>query len=176
MSEVFAEADRARLDGDAALARKILTDTIAAECQAGAGANLGDALARLGRIERDEGNIDAAVALYEEAADVARGEGRSLRLAHHLRHIGDMERERGNAARASLYFGEALALYRADPAPPPLDLANLLRPMALLAEETGSSDAAAYWAEAKPLYEEAGVSVGAEECARRLAALDRNTL
>jgi tetratricopeptide (TPR) repeat protein len=170
MDERFAEADRARANGDPALARLILTDTIEAERQAGNGADLGDALARLGRIERDEGHKEAAIALYEEAADVARSEGRPLRLAHHLRHIGDIHIEQDDRERAMLLYGEALALYRADPVPPALDLANLLRPMAMMREESGEAGAEVLWAEAKSLYEQAGVVAGARECARHLAA------
>jgi tetratricopeptide (TPR) repeat protein len=153
-------------------ARRLLTDRIEAARRAGDGADLGDALARLGQLERGEGNADIAIALYQEAADVARSEGAPLLLAHRLRHIGDIYGDAGDAERAGLFYGEALALYRADPAPPALDLANLLRPMAVLAEANGEDGAAAdLWAEAKSLYEQAGVEAGVRECARRLARL-----
>jgi len=160
-----------RSEPDSAKARRILTDRIEAGRRARNGADLGDALAQLSQIERREGNRDAAIALYQEAADVARSEGAPLRLAHRLRHIGDIYRESGDAERAALHYGEALALYRADPEPPALDLANLLRPLALLSEARDEPDAAQpYWTEARALYERAGVAAGVDECTRHLDA------
>ena len=65
-------------------------------------------------------------------------------------------------------------LYRSLAPPPPLDLANLLRPMAILHEERGeTAKAAEAWAEAKALYEAAGVEIGARESERRLTRLAR---
>ena len=160
-----------RSEFDSAEARRILGDRIEAGRWAGNGADLGDALAQLGQIERREGNRDAAIALYREAAAVARSEGAPLRLAHRLRHIGDIYRESGAAERAALHYGEALALYRADPEPPDLDLANLLRPLALLSEARDQPEAArSYWTEARALYEQAGVAAGVDECTRHLEA------
>ena len=53
-----------RSEFDSAEARRILGDRIEAGRRAGNGADLGDALAQLGQIERREGNRDAAIALY----------------------------------------------------------------------------------------------------------------
>jgi tetratricopeptide (TPR) repeat protein len=157
---------------DSAEARRILSDRIEAGRRPGNGADPGDALARLGQLERNEGNTDAAIALYREAADVARSEGAPLRLAHRLRHIGDIYREAGDAERAGLYYGEALTLYRADPEPPGLDLANLLRPLALLREAQNLPGAARqFWTEAHALYDRAGVSAGVDECTRHIEAI-----
>jgi tetratricopeptide (TPR) repeat protein len=158
-----------RNEPDTGEARRILSDRIEAGRRAGNGADLGDALAQLGQIERREGNADVAIALYQEAADVARSENMPLRLAHRLRHIGDIHGDAGDAEHAELYYGEALALYRADPQPPALDLANLLRPLALLREaQDRPEEARRFWQEARELYARAGVGAGVDECTRHL--------
>ena len=121
---------------------------------------------------RHEGRIDEAVELYTEAAKEARRLGDSLVLAHRLRHIGDIFQDAGRDVEAAPYYDEALALYRSRPDAPILDLANMLRPLAMLKEKAGArGEAAALWAEAGPLYEAAGVEIGAKESARRLALL-----
>jgi tetratricopeptide (TPR) repeat protein len=159
-------------ESNSAEARRILRDRIEAGRRARKGADLGDALAQLGQIERREGDADAAIALYQEAAEIARSEDMPLRLAHRLRHIGDIYGEAGDAERAAFYYGEAMTLYRADPEPPALDLANLLRPLALLMEAQDQPEAALqYWTEARALYDQASVSAGVDECSRHLAAL-----
>ncbi len=106
-----------------------------------------------------------------QAADLSRNQSDLLLLAHIIRHVGDIHWDMGDADLAEPCFEEALELYRAN-APPPGDLANALRPMALLKEAAGDK-AAAYdlWDEARELYEKADVDAGVEECARRMAAL-----
>ena len=67
---------------------------------------------------------------------------------------------------------EALALYRSNDRTDPLDLANALRPLAILEEAAGHTDsAAALWREARDLYARANVAEGAAECAARLDGL-----
>ena len=132
----------------------------------------GKALAIQGSAARGEGRIDVAIELYSRAADHARQAGDMLAVAHRLRHIGDMHQDAGRNAEAAPYYDEALAIYRGRPDRRGLDLANLLRPLAMLKEKAGdTSEAAALWAEAGALYAEAGVEVGAKESARRLALL-----
>lgn len=132
----------------------------------------GGELVAAAKAARREGEAEAAASLYLHAAGHARREGDRLACAHRLRHAGDILREAGRDAEAAPLYAEALALYRADPATPALDLANLLRPLALLKERAGARiEAAALWAEAKRLYEAAGVEAGAKECG---AGLDRN--
>jgi tetratricopeptide (TPR) repeat protein len=121
---------------------------------------------------RHEGRTDEAVALYGRAAKEARRQGDSLVLAHRLRHIGDILQDAGRDTEAAPYYDEALALYRSRPDAPILDLANMLRPLAMLKEKAGDrAGAKALWAEAATLYEAAGIEIGAKESARRLAAL-----
>src|SRR5690348_11424668 len=48
------------------------------------------ALKGLGQIERDRGNVVAALANYEEATGLARRENDPLLLAHTVRHVGDI--------------------------------------------------------------------------------------
>jgi tetratricopeptide (TPR) repeat protein len=132
----------------------------------------GKEIAAAAKLARDEGRIADALKGYGQAAEVARQQGNAPVLAHRLRHIGDIHREAGRDAEAAPFYAEALALYRGDPNPPPLDLANMLRPLAMLKEKSGDrAGAAALWAEAGALYAAAGVADGARESELRQAAL-----
>ena len=131
----------------------------------------GRALASRAKAERDAGRTKSAIVLYLEAAEVARREGDILSLAHRLRHVGDIHLDAGRLDLAAPCYDEALALYRSRDDAKPLDLANLLRPLALLSEAKKEPEAARlYWAEARALYETAGVAAGVAECSRHLAA------
>ena len=119
--------------------------------------------------ERGAGRTGRALELYLLAAD--RSSDPRAR-AHRLRHAGDIHQDEGRDDLAAPLYEEALALYRGRPDTSALDLANLLRPLAMLREKAGArEEAAVHWAEAAALYEAAGVDIGAKECARRLSAL-----
>lgn len=129
------------------------------------------ALAGAGQAERDLGDAGAALACYAEAAAVQRAIGDTDRVAHNLRHMADIHADAGRYDAALPLYEEALALYRAQPATHPLDLANALRGMAIAAEALRGRDAArALWREARDLYRGEGVEAGVRECERRLAA------
>jgi len=129
-------------------------------------------LVEAGRRARREGRFDEALSFYTRAAVEYRTSGDSLRLAHTVRHAGDIHRQAGRPELAEPFHREALALYRRHPDPPRLDLANAIRPLAILEERAGRVDEArALWTEARELYEACGVAEGAVESSRRLAAL-----
>lgn len=131
-----------------------------------------EALKTLAQIERDLGYGDTARPLYEEAVELCRGLEDPLLLAHTVRHLGDLHREAERPALAEPCYEEALALYRSHPGTSPLDLANSVRPMALLRQTTGGEEEARrLWIEAEDLYKAAGVHQGVAECRARLAAL-----
>ena len=68
-------------------------------------------------------------------------------------------------------YSEAIELYRGSPETRPGDLANAVRPMAILQEALDHPTAArALWAEAMELYEGLGIREGVSECAD---AIDR---
>jgi len=168
-----AEAARRRGAGDSAGARPLLVRAVALAREKGDETRLGHLLARLGQIERDLGNAAAAIDCYSEAAAIARENGSPLQLAHRLRHIGDILLDAGEPEAAEPFFEEALAIYRGCADTPPLDLANAVRPLALLRERQGrAEEAKALWAEARLLYDQAGIGAGASESAARLAAAD----
>jgi len=130
------------------------------------------ALKALGQIKRDAGHAQESLALYEESVAICREIGDPLPLAHALRHVGDLHLSAGRPALAEPCFDEALALYRADDATAALDLANAIRPYALLKEELGlAAEARALWRETRSLYAQVGIDVGVEECDAHLAAL-----
>jgi len=141
--------------------------------EAGGRRELIEALKGLGQIERDLGHCETALPLYEEAAALCREESDSLLLAHTVRHVGDIHRELGRSDLAEPCYREALALYRAHAAAPTLDLANAVRPMAILEDEAGRvEEARRLWAEARDLYAAADVREGVAETSRRLARLN----
>src|SRR5262249_3458358 len=95
------------------------------------------ALKGLGQIARDlRGNI-AALRYYEEAVDLCRKEDDELLLAHTVRHLGDIHHELKRDDLAEPCYQEALAIYRANKQASTLDLANAVRPFAVLQEAAG---------------------------------------
>jgi len=114
---------------------------------------LAESIKFLGQIERDLGDVDTSLQHYQEAAALIRSLNDPLRLAHTIRHIADILRESGQAASAAPYYDEALILYRRNPSAPTLDVANMLRGLALNKTDLGDREAAiALWQEAGALY------------------------
>lgn len=141
-------------------------------------AHLAEALRGLGQIERDLGEIAAALEHHQQAADVYRDLDAPQAVAHTVRHVADIERENGNLAAAARNYDEALLLYRSHPETNALDLANALRGYALLKGTTGHKEAAmAAWQEARVLYEQVAAETGLdmqpayEEVASQIARL-----
>ena len=131
------------------------------------------ALRALSEVERDLGNHDEALELYEEAVRVSRLEGDSLLLAHTIRHLGQLHHDAGRVVDAKQCYLNALELYRNHEDAPPLDVANAVRPLAILKGESGEAEAARrLWQEARDLYEGCGVQEGVDECSERLARLN----
>ncbi len=98
---------------------------------------LATALRALGEVERKLCDADGARVHYEESVAILRDFPDHLKLAHTVRHLGDVHHDSGRADLAVPCYDEALELYRAHPNPPPLDLANAIRSMAVLKQESG---------------------------------------
>lgn len=131
------------------------------------------ALKGLGQIKRDLGNVDAALPLYEEAAHICREDDDQLALAHTVRHVGDIHLDARRTELAEPCYREAIAIYRENPNTAVLDLANAIRPFALLNEQVGrAEEARKLWAEARDLYAAANVQQGVAESSRRLTRLE----
>ena len=170
--ELIDQARRARGEDRPADARRDLVEAATLAREADAPAELAEALMAWGQIERDLGKDGSALPLYEEAVSCRRRADEPLALAHALRHLGDLHRHSERLGMARACYDEALSLYRAQPEAPPLDLANALRPMALLDEREGRAEAAVdSWREAGTLYAEAGVVEGAEQASSALLRL-----
>src|SRR2546428_14036791 len=93
-------------------------------------------------------------------ASARRGED-SLRLAHSVRHLGDAYYYAGRWALAEPCYVEALSIYREDNKTLPLDLANAVRSLAVLKDDTGASDEARrLWQEVHNLYTSLKASAG----------------
>lgn len=114
----------------------------------------------------NEGRLEEARKLYEQAAERYRSLDDPLALAHTIRHVADVYRQQGQRESAERCYDEALAIYRAHSESPPLDLANAIRGLALIRNQ------APLWREARDLYAEVGVEAGVEECSRKLGTLN----
>ncbi|MGA3210657.1 MAG: tetratricopeptide repeat protein [Terriglobales bacterium] len=133
---------------------------------------LAKTLTALGQVERDLQHNDVACGHYVEAAAIYRANGDALRLAHAIRHIGDIHRHEQRRAPAERCYREALDIYRAHQPTSPLDLANAIRGLAILLDDSGEADEArALWQEARELYASVNVEAGVAESSRRLAKL-----
>ncbi len=132
-----------------------------------------EALKGLGQIERDQNDLKAALVPYEEAVELCRADVDALMLAHTIRHLADLHQDMQRDDLAEPYYAEALAIYRSDKETSTLDLANAVRPFALLKEHAGAiEEAKQLWAEAKDLYANAEIPAGVRECSRHLSILE----
>lgn len=135
-------------------------------------ADLAVTLKALGQIERDMGNPAVALPLYEEAVTIYRDRDQPLTLAHTIRHVADVQRALARTEAAEVNYREVLAIYRGHPETSPLDLANAIRGMAILAADIGKKEEArALWQEAHDLYAAVNMEPGVKESSRRLALL-----
>ena len=138
--------------------------------------DLARALAALGQIERDLHNLDAARQHYEEAISIYRAEGNLPKLAHAVRHLGDVHRHAGRREAAESCYVEALNFYRNDQRTGALELANAIRSMAILKDDSGETgQARSLWTEAHGLYAAVNVKEGVAESSRRLARLNQRS-
>jgi tetratricopeptide (TPR) repeat protein len=166
------QADHARREHRLADAERDLSEAVGRCRGDGARRELAQALKKLAQIKRDSGQGDAARPLYEEAVAIYREEGGALELAHAIRHLGDVHRHEGHAKLAEDCYLEALALYRNQQGTPPLDLANAIRPLAILKDDAGEvEEAKRLWEEARGLYAGVNVEAGVAESSARLARL-----
>ena len=145
-------------------AREAFEDAVALARDLDDGPALVRALAGAAQVERDAGDADAAIPLLEEATELAREHDEPLRLAHTVRHLGDAYRSVDRLDDAERCYDEALGIYRTA-STGALELANAVRPLALLREAQGrGDDAGLLWREARRLYAVAGIAEGIEEC------------
>jgi tetratricopeptide (TPR) repeat protein len=171
--ELINLAKLARKEHRLADAHRDLTEAVSLYRQTGTRCELIWALKALGQIERDLGRRETARPLYEEAVALCREDGDAIALAHTVRHLGDIYLDAGDLAHAEPCFNEALALYRSHEHAK-LDLANAIRPLAILKDAVGDVEAARLlWEEARDLYEAASVPQGVAECSARLARLTK---
>jgi tetratricopeptide (TPR) repeat protein len=127
------------------------------------------ALIGLGQISRDREQLQFALQYYSEALELCRRHSTQVRIAHTARHLGDIYRESGMLTEAEPLLAEALAIYRRSSGIEPLELANAIRPLALLKTTLGDALAARQlWQEALELYTAANVLAGVNECLAHL--------
>ena len=123
------------------------------------------ALIEDGRKARAENRLDEARRLYAEAAALYQSEKNPLAYAHTIRHIADMFLGESRLSEALPLYEESLALYRANLNTRLIDLANTVRPYALLHEQLGNLEVARQlWQEARNLYASLRIEAGVKEC------------
>jgi tetratricopeptide (TPR) repeat protein len=171
-AELMREANRLRFD-DPAASQRLYEEAVQSARKHGSRRQLIQALKGLGQIARDLSAHDRALRLYQEAVALCRQENQSLLLAHTIRHVGDIHQDMKRDDLAAPCYEEALEVYRSHAETATLDLANAVRPFALLKEHAGAIDEAKQlWAEARDLYASANVHAGVKECSRHLSVLD----
>jgi tetratricopeptide (TPR) repeat protein len=130
------------------------------------------ALKGLAQIERDTGRTAEAIPLYVKAVSHSRGLEDRVFLAHTIRHLGDTYQDLDDLVEAESCYREALSLYRESGGTRRLDLANAVRPYALLKERTGDDTGAyALWNLAHQLYSSVKARTGVEESASHMQKL-----
>jgi tetratricopeptide (TPR) repeat protein len=124
------------------------------------------------QIYRDTDRPESAIAPYEEAVALYREDGDPLGLAHTVRHLGDVMYELDRHFEADIHLTEAVTLYRENDGAHELDLANAVRPLAILREAQGRFDEAVdLWAEARDRYDAVGIRAGVQEAENHLTRL-----
>lgn len=111
------------------------------------------AYAREAQRLRDAGDYYEAATRQRRAVALLRDTGDKVAIAHALRHLADILVEAGQPSEADGPITEMLALYRAAPDTPPLELANALGSAAVHAEALGDIDTAwIFWIQARARY------------------------
>jgi tetratricopeptide (TPR) repeat protein len=117
------------------------------------------------REARNDGDFAAARARYAAAAKIYRDQNDLLAYAHTIRHIADIYRQESNFVEAKPLYEESLEIYHSNLGTKILDLANALRPYALLNEAQGNLELARkLWEEARQLYASVRVEPAVSEC------------
>ena len=126
------------------------------------------------REARHHGDFAVARAHYAEAATIYREQSDPLAYAHAIRHIADIYQQESNLVQAKPLYEECLELYRNNLSTRVLDLANALRPYALLNEALGNPELARkLWEEAGQLYNALRVEAGVLECDAHIRKLQQ---
>lgn len=127
-----------------------------------------------GRQARNQGDFASARARYAAAAKIYREQNDLLAYAHTIRHIADIYQQESNPVEAKPLYEECIELYRSNLGTKILDLANALRPYALLNEAQGNLDfGRRLWEEARQLYSSIRVEAGVSECDVHISKLQQ---
>ena len=170
--DLFERARRAAAAGRLSHADDYVRSAIAIARDGGNRWELARVLRSAGELYRRLNDQAAALACYEEAVPLYREHGDPFLLAHTIRHLGDVYRHAGKSDAAAPCYLEALELYRRYPDPPPGDLANALRSLAVLREDAGAiEEAKQLWTESHRLYQTADVPAGVAGSSAHLALL-----
>jgi tetratricopeptide (TPR) repeat protein len=167
--ELFKNGYRARREGRLAESRAIFIDCVRKASEAGDKPSLAEALCGLAQAENDIGNCEASRHHYANAVLLYRQIGPPSNLAYALRHEADLARKMAQPSEAEPLYREAEGIYRGMGDEATLDLANTLRGLALVTEQTTSLEASrSLWLEARDLYARCNVAEGVAGCEEQL--------
>ena len=171
--EIGRQAQLARRANRPEDAHRLMLQAVELLRQDGAPRDLVQALRALAEIEKHLDRDDAARSSHEQAVAICRAKLDPLTLAHTVRHLGDFHRRGGRAGLAEPCYLEAIGIYRGHAATPACELANAIRPLAILRDEAGrEEEAKQLWREARDLYASVDVQEGVAECSDRIARLE----
>ena len=134
LQEILELARAARRQGQLSVARPHYREVASAGRDSGNKEALVAGLRGLGQVARDSGELFDSLNYYSEAAETARVLDDSRLLASTIRHLADIYRKSGELDAAEPLYIEALAAYRDNSRTTALELANAIRPFALLRE------------------------------------------
>jgi tetratricopeptide (TPR) repeat protein len=124
--------------------------------------------------QRATTEISLRLARDAAAAKIYRDQNDILAYAHTIRHTADIYRQESKLVEAKPLYEECLEIYRSNLSTKILDLANVLRPYALLNEVQGSLELAReLWEKARQLYNSVRVAPGVSECDEHISKLQQ---
>jgi tetratricopeptide (TPR) repeat protein len=112
-------------------AHSLYMESLALARELGARGVIEETLNVLGKVARDRGDNDAAIAFHEERLQIARDVGSELGVAESLYDLGLLARDRGEHGRARTLWSESLEILRR--LGDPQDIADCLEAFASLA-------------------------------------------
>ena len=171
-NELMRAAWSARAEGKLTDAERLLGEALSVAKQSDSPGVRVQCLVKISHVMQDQGRAREAGEAAREAVSAARTLHDPRLLAWAVRHLGDVCRADGQLGDAAARYREAISLYAELPEPPPLDVANALRPLAIVMESEGdTARASELWEEARRLYGLVGIQEGVDEASAHLAAL-----
>lgn len=170
-ARMLQDAWAVRTSGDYAEGRRILEE-VESLCPANDHQTRGRMYAVYAQYDRDNGDLQSALALSRTSLEHYEKSGNLDRIAHTLRHIADVLSDLGRHTEAEERYQQALGIYRERADTNAQELANAARPYGILLKNLGRlEESRELLLEANRLYRESGSQPGIDETESLLAEL-----